>query len=173
MSARLQLRRMTHRHIPAVVNISTACQLPAWSADTFERELVLERRNYLVALAGGHVLGFGGMMYVLDDAHLTVIGVRPAHQRQGIAMMLLARLFRNARLAQCAGATLEVRVDNRGAQSLYRRFGMTVDGVRPKYYEDGGDAAIMWHRAISEPEATQLHRHLERRGRERWSAISC
>lgn len=173
MSQRLQLRRMTHRHIPAVVGISTACRLPAWSADTFERELALERRNYLVAIAGGHVLGFGGMMYVLDDAHLTVIGVQPARQREGIAMMLLARLLRDARLAQCAGATLEVRVDNRGAQSLYRRFGMTVDGVRPKYYEDGGDAAIMWHRAIAEPEAMKVHRRLERRGRARWSQQPC
>ncbi len=173
MSPRLQLRQMTRQHIPEVVEISRACHLPAWSADTFERELILDRRDYRVAIVEGRVLGFGGMMYVLDDAHLTVVGVHPACQRRGIAMLLLARLFHNARDAACTGVTLEVRVDNRGAQSLYRRFGMTVDGVRPKYYEDGGDAAIMWRRGIGEREEARLHRRLERVARHRWNEISC
>lgn len=173
MSTRLQLLHMKKLHIPAVVEISRACQLPAWSADTFERELILDRRDYLIAISNGRVLGFGGMMYVLEDAHLTVIGVHPEARRSGIATVLLAKLLENAWRAKCSGATLEVRVDNRGAQSLYRRFGMTVDGVRPKYYEDGGDAAIMWHRAITDPGAVRLRRRLARLSRERWNEMSC
>lgn len=173
MSGRLMLRRMTAHHIDSVVRLSEACELPAWSADTFVRELQLERRDYRVAVLRRRSIGFGGMMTVLDDAHLMVMGVDPAFRRRGVAVLLFGSLLEAARKDGCQSVTLEVRVENRAAQALYRRFGMTAEGVRPRYYEDGTDAVIMWHRDIRERSSVQLHRRLVRRARAQWNASEC
>jgi ribosomal-protein-alanine N-acetyltransferase len=59
--------------------------------------------------------------------------------------------------------TLEVRLSNRGAQEMYKRFGFTPVGVRKGYYADTGeDALIMWAYEVSEPAYRRLLAGIER-----------
>ncbi len=164
---------MRTSHIPHAVTISSEGDLPVWGASTLERELQLERRKYRVATSKGMVLGFGGVMAVLDEAHITVIAVDISQRTRGVATLLLATLCEDARNLDCTGMTLEVRVDNRAAQGLYRKFGFTVEGVRPGYYEDGTDAVIMWHRDIASPASIRLHHRLGVFARQRFGTTAC
>jgi ribosomal-protein-alanine N-acetyltransferase len=112
----------------------------------FVSELSLrEHRTYLVAKVDGHVVGYGGVMYVLPDAHVTTLAVDPATRRRSIGSRLLLALTRAAVAKGATALTLEVRVSNVAAQELYRRFGFAPAGIRKGYYADTGeDAIVMW-----------------------------
>jgi ribosomal-protein-alanine N-acetyltransferase len=110
-------------------------------------------RHYVAARMDGSVVGYAGLMFAVDEAHVTTIAVDPAWQRHKIGTRLLAHL---ARVAVARGArhmTLEVRVSNAGAQAMYRRFGFETEGVRKNYYADANeDALVMWVHDIDRPE---------------------
>lgn len=121
--------------------------------------------------AGGEevIIGFAGMWIMYDEAHVTTIGVDPAYRGRGYGEWLLMTLFDEAIRRGAAIMTLEVRVSNTSAQSLYRKYGFTVQGTRKRYYSDNDeDAYIMWSRSLHDDEyraeladlATQLHRRL-------------
>ena len=91
-----------------------------------------------------HVVGYAGLMFVVDEAHVTNIVVHPEHRRTGIATRLLGRLAAAAIERGCRAWTLEVRASSTGAQELYRAFGFVPVGVRTRYYEGTEDAIVMW-----------------------------
>jgi ribosomal-protein-alanine N-acetyltransferase len=142
---------MRRRHLRGVVRIEEETNHRPWSQSLFAGELKMPAsRNYVVALAGAVVVGFGGVMYVGDDAHLTTIAVHPAEQRNQIGSRLLLALTRCAVHDGVEAMTLEVRATNRGAQEMYRQFGYAPGGIRPQYYKDvGEDALIMWAHDLS------------------------
>lgn len=91
------------------------------------------------------IRGFAGMWMMLDEAHITTIGVDPDYQGRGLGELLFVALLDEAVQRQAAWVTLEVRVSNIAAQSLYRKYGFSVQGRRPRYYSDNNeDAFIMW-----------------------------
>jgi ribosomal-protein-alanine N-acetyltransferase len=106
----------------------------------------VENRRYTVATFAGRVVGYLGLMFVLDDEmHINTIGVVPGYERRGIATALLEDGWREARSRGVQRATLEVAVSNHAAQALYRRFHFAPVGVRRNYYErTGEDAIVMW-----------------------------
>jgi ribosomal-protein-alanine N-acetyltransferase len=78
--------------------------------------------------------------------HVMNIAVDPDRRRRGIATALIAALL--DRIGDDAQVTLEVRRSNTGALALYERFGFRSAGVRPRYYADNNeDAVIMWRTA--------------------------
>ena len=80
------------------------------------------------------------------------VAVEPGHRRQGIASLLLTRLFELTAGRSRRGYTLEVRVSNAGAIKLYESLGFRARGVRRGYYTDNReDALIMWKDPVSEP----------------------
>lgn len=103
-----------------------------------------KHRLYLIARMGNEIVGYGGLLLVGDDAHITTLAVSPAWQRRGVATELLLELAWEARVRKFAALTLEVRHTNFAAQDLYRRFGFAPAGVRKKYYENTDDAIVMW-----------------------------
>ncbi len=136
---------MSFDHLPDVLAIERAAAPHPWTIGIFTEELALtDSRTYLVACRGGVVVGFGGVLVQVSEAHITNIAVANAHRRSGIARALMVRLMTSAIRGNAAAATLEVRVSNVGAQRLYHRFGFVPAGVRPSYYPDGEDAVIMW-----------------------------
>jgi ribosomal-protein-alanine N-acetyltransferase len=101
--------------------------------------------RYFVAELEGEIVGFGGMWVVVDEAHITNIAVLEKHRRQGIGRAILHTLLSTAKEERCRAATLEVRVGNIQARRLYESFGFAPVGIRPKYYSDTNeDALIMW-----------------------------
>ena len=143
----LAVEPMRKRHVDDVMPIERASYPKPWTAGTFTSELEMAKRgqrSYLVARRAGTLVGYAGLMYVVDDAHVTNIAVAPAEQRRGVASRLLAELAWEALDRRCQAMTLEVRVTNTGAQELYRRFGFVPAGIRQRYYENTDDAIVMW-----------------------------
>lgn len=137
---------MRRRHLRQVLRIDHAVYPRPWSLSLYLGELsTTEGRSYLVARRGSTVVGFGGLIVIVDDAHITTVAVAPAYQRNGIAIRLLLVLVREAIALGAERITLEVRASNRGAQALYSRFGFAPSGIRKAYYADNReDAVIMW-----------------------------
>jgi ribosomal-protein-alanine N-acetyltransferase len=90
-----------------------------------------------------YVLGFAGMWVAADEAHITNIAVRKHYQRQGIGELLLISLIERAMKLKANIITLEVRASNTPAQSLYHKYGFTQVGVRPGYYTDNREDALL------------------------------
>ena len=147
------LTPMRRRHLRNVLRTEEQVYPKPWSMALFLSELALrEQRTYLVAKVDGQLVGYGGVMYVLPDAHVTTIAVDPKAQRQAVGTRLLLALTRAAIAKGATALTLEVRVSNVAAQELYRRFGFAPAGVRKGYYSDTGeDAIVMWAHDIDAP----------------------
>lgn len=97
--------------------------------------------------------GFVGMWFMADEAHITAIAVLESHQRQGIGELLLIGCIELAILRNADVVTLEVRVSNTLAQTLYKKYGFEIVGSRKKYYTDNKeDAFIMTTGKIQESE---------------------
>lgn len=110
------------------------------------------------------IAGFAGMWNVLDEAHVTTIGVRPDYQGRGLGELLFLALIDEAKRRMATWLTLEVRVTNYGAQGLYRKYGFSVQGRRPRYYSDNNeDAFIMWSESLKDPEYLKRIEHHRRR----------
>lgn len=153
----VDVRPMRRRDLRRVLEIESKVYPRPWSGSLFLDELARgDSRRYVVAIARRGswrmrtVVGYAGLMLQKvggngPEAHVTTVAVDPAHHRRKIATHLMVRLVREARAAGATAATLEVRATNRGAQRLYSAFGFAPVGVRPGYYsETNEDAVIMW-----------------------------
>lgn len=160
---------MRRRHLRSVLAIEQQVYPRPWSPALFAAELERrDTRRYLVALAprsgdglldrlgaGREVVGYAGIILQVGEAHVTTVAVAPRHHRRKVATRLLHGLLVEARRAGAHAATLEVRVANRGAQRLYAGFGFAPVGMRPGYYaETGEDAVIMWAHDLQGEEMT-------------------
>jgi ribosomal-protein-alanine N-acetyltransferase len=91
------------------------------------------------------IIGYCGAWIVVDEAHVTNIAILPAYRGKKLGEALLNKLISIAREMGARSMTLEVRVTNYAAQSLYRKFGFQTGGIRKNYYSDNQeDAQIMW-----------------------------
>ena len=161
----VQLLPMRRRHLRSVVRIEAQVYPRPWSHSLFVSELALRSsRAYVVAKAGREVVGYAGLMMSLTDGHVTTIAVDPAWHRHGIGTRLLLALAYEAIERDALALTLEVRLSNKAAQEMYKRFGFTAVGVRKGYYADTGeDALIMWAYEVDGPEYAALLERLEKR----------
>jgi [ribosomal protein S18]-alanine N-acetyltransferase len=145
----VRLLAMRRRHLRSVLRIESKVYPVPWSMSLFLSELALRStRAYYVAFVGRQVVGYAGLMMTLDDGHVTTIAVDPAWHRHKIGTRLLLALAREA---------LEVRLGNKPAQNLYRRFGFRPVGVRKNYYaETKEDALVMWAEDVAGEEYARL-----------------
>jgi len=144
--------------IAAVHEIERLSFTTPWPAYAFEQELTANRlARYVVARVGTTVVGFGGVWLMVDEAHVTTIGVDPDWRRQGVGRRLLVALIDLAEELRASRVTLEVRAGNAGAQALYAELGFDVAGRRPNYYtDDGEDALVMTTPALRSPAMRRL-----------------
>ncbi|NND74722.1 MAG: ribosomal protein S18-alanine N-acetyltransferase [Ilumatobacter sp.] len=142
------ISRMRRRDLRGGVLAIEAQSYPRpWSHAVFGGELEQVRsgsRHYVVARRLGTIVGYAGLWFTGDEAHVTNIAVDPRVRRQGIARRLMSALAAEVVERGCTGWTLEVRVSSEGAQELYRAFGFEPAGVRTRYYENVEDAIVMW-----------------------------
>lgn len=156
---------MKRRHVRSVLRIEEQVYPRPWTSALFLSELALRTtRAYFIARVGKDIVGYAGVMISFEDSHVTTIAVDPAWQRHGIATRLMVALARESLVRGAQHLTLEVRVSNKGAQDLYRRFGFAPVGVRKNYYpETNEDALVMWVHDIDSPEYARLLAGLEGR----------
>ncbi|GLX66297.1 ribosomal protein S18-alanine N-acetyltransferase [Paenibacillus glycanilyticus] len=142
----LVFRSMTMDDVPAIVAIEHEAFATPWTPEAFKNELTSNMfARYMVMENEGQIIGYGGMWIIVDEAHVTNIAVRADHRGLGLGERLLTELQRTAAYFGANKMTLEVRVSNEIAQGLYRKLGFKPAGIRPAYYSDNNeDALIMW-----------------------------
>lgn len=146
----MSIRALEVSDLAEAVELEARCQPRPWSEGVFSDELSAPNRIYLAAFDDGMV-GFGGVLLVGDEAHVTNLLVVPERRGEGIGRSLLVELIRRVVSEGAQHLTLEVRSENDSARSLYRSVGLAPVGVRPGYYGDD-DALIMWAHDIGAPE---------------------
>jgi len=141
---------MTLADLDAVKVIEHASFHVPWPDDAYRNEIQTNRlASYLVVRAGDEVIAFGGLWIMVDEAHITSFAVHPAWRRRGVGERLLLALLDLATGRGAREATLEVRLSNMPARRLYEKYGFRPVGIRPRYYSDNGeDALIMTTEAL-------------------------
>ena len=110
------------------------------------RERLVERLQRSLGVAVPpevNILGYGGFWLMAGEAHISTIAVRPDWRRRGIGELLLVAMLERAVELGADLATLEVRISNVAAQSLYQKYGFAKVGLRPRYYSDRGEDALI------------------------------
>lgn len=145
------IRPMRVEDLTDVVTLEEGHQARPWSEDVFRDELAAKNRAYVVAEDSGAVVGFGGVMVIGDEAHVTNLLVAEDRRGRGTGRAIMVELIGTAIARGARHLTLEVRKENEAARSLYSRLGMAPVGVRPRYYGDD-DALILWAHDIDTTE---------------------
>ncbi len=153
----MQLVKFKSEHIEDILKIENACFAIPWSRASLEKELSNKMAIYFVALEDEKVVGYGGMWHVITEGYITNIAVDKDYRRKHIADAIVKKLIEYAVEKEMIGVSLEVRVSNASAISLYKKNGFVLEGVRKEYYDDNKeDAYIMWKylvdRAVLEKE---------------------
>jgi [ribosomal protein S18]-alanine N-acetyltransferase len=137
-----------------VQRIEEASFTTPWPPNAYRSELLTNRlASYLVARVGERIVAYGGMWLMVDEAHITTFAVHPAWRRRRLGERLLLAFLDLARDRHAREATLEVRLSNLAARRLYEKYGFRPVGVRPRYYSDNNeDALIMTTLPLADPE---------------------
>lgn len=117
-----------------------------WSKDSFYAELANKLARYFCAFdESGKLLGYAGSWFVIDEGHITTIAVSPEYRGRKIGEALLTAIFDACYKEKIKYLTLEVRVSNKPAISLYEKYCFKSLGTRKGYYQNNNeDALIMW-----------------------------
>jgi ribosomal-protein-alanine N-acetyltransferase len=137
---------MTVDDLPEVHRIERASFSVPWPDEAYRSELVANRlASYLVVREDGvaSVIAYGGIWLMVDEAHITTFAVDPAWRRQGVGETLLLALLDLAVARHAREATLEVRLSNLPARRLYEKYGFRPVGLRPRYYSDNSEDALI------------------------------
>ncbi|HUR16676.1 MAG TPA: ribosomal protein S18-alanine N-acetyltransferase [Candidatus Limnocylindrales bacterium] len=141
---RLRVEPMTLADVDDVHRIERASFPVPWPDYAFRQEIETNRlAHYLVVRASKEAIAYGGLWMMVDEAHITTFAVLPLYRRQGVGARLMVDLMRLARDLDARVVTLEVRLSNQPARALYHRFGFRPVGVRPRYYSDNGEDALI------------------------------
>jgi ribosomal-protein-alanine N-acetyltransferase len=140
--------------LPAIQVIERAAFSAPWPANAYRTELETNKlAHYLVVRVGAEIAGFAGLWLMVDEAHITTFAIAPAWRRNHLGERLLVAILDIALDRQATEATLEVRLSNLPARRLYEKFGFRPVGVRPRYYSDNNeDALIMTTEPLCSPE---------------------
>ncbi len=140
----LHIEPMRFEDLDAVQAIERASFTTPWPPHAYRTELESNRlASYLVVRAADTVVGFGGLWMMVDEAHVTTFAVHPEWRRQGIGSRLIVALLDIAIERRASEATLEVRLSNLAARRLYERHGFRPVGLRPRYYSDDQEDALI------------------------------
>ena len=150
----LRVEPMTLDDLPAVHAIERASFAVPWPDDAYRNEIRTNRlASYVVARLAEEVVGFAGIWVMVDEAHVTTFAVDPRYRRRGVGERLLLALLDLSVQRHAREATLEVRLSNLPARKLYEKYGFRPVGIRPRYYSDNGeDALIMTTEALASRE---------------------
>lgn len=141
----ISFRSMSAADIPAVEKMEAEAFYDAWSQNMLLNEINNELTTYLVMELEDKVIGYCGFWLVAGEAQITRVAVEEELRGQGFGTRLTAALINKAWELGAEAITLEVRESNLAAQRAYLTCGFASEGIRPNYYEDNHEnAVIMW-----------------------------
>ena len=133
------------RDVYSIQSIDRSVFPKSWTQQFTVEQITRRKGAHIVAERAHRVVGHGGVAFLADDAHVTSVAVDPQHHRLGIGTTLMQELIELSAARVSGSITLEVRVSNESAIALYEQLGFESAGVRPNYYADTKeDAVIMW-----------------------------
>jgi ribosomal-protein-alanine N-acetyltransferase len=145
----VKIEPMNESHIGQMLEIEKTLFPTPWTRGMFEQELPAAPRGdgpgsyAVVATLDDRVVGYAVAWFVEDGVHLMNIAVNKAFQRKGMGRVLLNDLIDRAVAAKKLVIILEVRASNRAAREFYTEFMFTSFGIRPGYYADTHEDAIL------------------------------
>ncbi|NLZ80792.1 MAG: ribosomal protein S18-alanine N-acetyltransferase [Clostridiales bacterium] len=141
----INVRRMEENDLKEVYSLEKVVFTMPWSYKSFADTLKLPNTIYLVAEKQGDIVGYIGIWKILDEGDVTNIAVRADSRNQGIGQLLISEAISIAKNDGIKDLTLEVRKSNQSAIFLYEKNGFENVGIRPGFYEQPKeDAIIMW-----------------------------
>lgn len=142
----IELLKMTTEHIKDVHKIEEDCFSIPWSEKSFYDEITKNKLAiYIVLKLDEEIVGYGGMWHVITEGHITNVAIKKEYRGKGLGNKIIDGLIDIAKQREMIGITLEVRASNQVAQSLYKKKGFMITGVRKEYYDDNKeDAILMW-----------------------------
>ncbi|NLV77122.1 MAG: ribosomal protein S18-alanine N-acetyltransferase [Tissierellia bacterium] len=142
----VSVREMRESDIDRILEIERESFSPPWSREAFLLELTKNiLAKYIVVEVDGKVVGYGGIWLIIDEGHVTNIAVDKEYRGLGLGNKLLEGLIQLCIDRDIKHITLEVRKSNEVAKGLYKKYGFKECGIRPGYYTDNNeDAIIMW-----------------------------
>lgn len=141
----INFRLLTEADLPVIVDIETTAFYDAWNESMLRNELSNELTTYLVMESEGKIIGYAGFWLVAGEAQVTRVAVLEELRGLGLGTRLTAALVNKAWELGAEAVTLEVRESNVAAQRAYLTCGFASEGIRPNYYEDNHEnAVIMW-----------------------------
>ena len=145
-SARMiSFRLCEEKDLPFVMELDREAFFDPWSRDTWQGELQNKIAVWLVEELNNQIVGYAGIWVVAVEAQVMRVAVKEELRNQGLGLALTRALVQKAWDAGADAVTLEVRERNAAAQKVYERCGFVSEGVRPGYYEDTHEGAvIMW-----------------------------
>ena len=129
--------------LPQIQTIEQQSFSVPWTETMLRLQLEPDSHVFLTAEAEGIVVGYVGLMYVLDEGYISNVAVRPDWRRKGVADALLTALEARAGKLMLSFLTLEVRESNAPAIALYEKHGYRDVGRRKNYYEKPTEDAIL------------------------------
>jgi [ribosomal protein S18]-alanine N-acetyltransferase len=146
-------------HLERILEIETLSFSGPWSAAGFIQEIGNPMASLWAAMIKGKTTGFI-CYWILDfEIHLLNFAVHPERRRKGTGRFLLRHMIKEAVSRGLESIWLEVRVSNAGAVKLYQELGFDQVGVRPKYYGDTQEDALIMHLAFSDVLPPTFKRH--------------
>ena len=160
----VELRRMQREDVSRVMEIERECFPNPWHESAYMTELANRSAFYLVAHKDSRIVGYAGMWIIMDEAHITTLGVCRECRRTKIGEQLLIALLDEAIRRGARRATLEVRESNTAAQKLYCKYGFSPAAIHRAYYTDNREnAVVMWVDNMTGSPFTAHYRELKQR----------
>lgn len=144
----MHIKKFSKEHLMGVAKIEQTCFSNPWSVSDLEKQIELETSHFLVALVNGDVAGYMGLQIFSGEGYVTNIAVLPEYRRQGIAKALIKEQMKN----DMDFITLEVRESNIPAITLYAKMGFENVGIRPDFYTNPSENAVIMTRGKYEKE---------------------
>ncbi len=142
---KVSIRKMTMQDVPAVSQIDRLSFTLPWPEHSFQYEVAENRvaRCFVAETEDRRIAAMIVSWLIVDEMHIATIATHPDFRRQGVGEYILREALLDGKKAGAQLAFLEVRAGNEPAQAMYRKFGFTVTGKRPRYYRDNGEDAIL------------------------------
>jgi ribosomal-protein-alanine N-acetyltransferase len=138
------IRKMTIEDIEQVIAIDRVSFSLPWPERSFRFDLTDNPASRCwVAEIDGKVVGMIVAWLIVDEVHVATIATHPDFRRRGVAKKLLAHTLQYLKEEGAQSSFLEVRASNFAAQEMYRKFGYEESGVRPRYYKDNDEDALL------------------------------
>lgn len=137
------IREMNIADAKAVAEVEHDVFTTPWSSEMFEQEIENVLTTYMLVCMDEEIIGFAGFWLVVDEAQVTNIAIKQDWQERGYGRVLVTKLMQSAQQKGALSISLEVRPSNKRAIKLYEKLGFKEVGIRPNYYQDDGENAIL------------------------------